>query len=87
MNTNTNVVNAQNVGWIAAAGIAAIFFSLVMSWAMNDKYSFAIQQIQQISDDQGEIIATQRDMIQTYKADKKALDDRVQLLELQIQQR
>lgn len=80
MSHNTQIVNAQNVGWIAAAGIGAIFFSLVMSWAMNDKYSFAVQQIQFIADQQ-------REQLQTYKADKKALEDRVQLLELQINQR
>jgi hypothetical protein len=50
MNTNHQIVNAQNMGWIGAAGLASIFFSLVVLWAVNDKYAFIALQLQLMTD-------------------------------------
>lgn len=50
MNSNTNIVSAQSMGWIGAAGLASIFFSLVVLWAVNDKYAFIALQLQLSND-------------------------------------
>jgi len=55
MNTNTQVVNAQNMGWIGAAGLASLFFSLVVLWAVNDKYSFTVLQLQMMTERQNRL--------------------------------
>lgn len=41
----TQIVSGPH-GWIGAAGIAAVFFSLVVLWAVNDKYAFIALQLQ-----------------------------------------
>ncbi len=50
MATQTQIVNAQNMGWIGAAGLAAMFFCLVVMWAVNDKYAFIALQLQLMTD-------------------------------------
>ena len=52
---NTQVVNAQNMGWIGAAGLASLFFSLVVLWAVNDKYAFAALQLQAVTERQNRL--------------------------------
>jgi hypothetical protein len=48
---NTQIVGGQ-LGWIGAAGLASIFFSLVVLWAVNDKYAFIALQLQLMTDKQ-----------------------------------
>jgi len=50
MNNTTQIVSAQSMGWIGAAGLASIFFSLVVLWAVNDKYAFIALQLQLSND-------------------------------------
>ena len=50
MATQTQIVSAHNMGWIGAAGLASIFFSLVVLWAVNDKYAFIALQLQLSND-------------------------------------
>lgn len=50
MNSNTQIVSPQSLGWIGAAGLASIFFSLVVLWAVNDKYAFVALQLQMSND-------------------------------------
>jgi hypothetical protein len=50
MATQTQIVSAQSMGWIGAAGLASIFFSLVVLWAVNDKYAFIALQLQLMTD-------------------------------------
>lgn len=47
---NTQIVSPQSLGWIGAAGLASIFFSLVVLWAVNDKYAFVALQLQMSND-------------------------------------
>lgn len=47
--------NTQNMGWIGAAGIGAIFFSVVVLWAVNDKYAFAALQLQMMTERQNRL--------------------------------
>lgn len=84
---NQTQIVSSSMGWIGAAGIGAIFFSLVMSWAMNDKYTFAVQRIQVLSDQQFEQIQLYKADIQTYKIDKKNIEDRIELLEIREKRR
>lgn len=55
VSTNTQIVSPQNMGWIGAAGLASIFFSLVVLWAVNDKYSFTAQQLQLMTERQNRL--------------------------------
>lgn len=50
MNSNTQIVSPQSLGWIGAAGLASMFFSLVVLWAVNDKYAFVALQLQMSND-------------------------------------
>ena len=55
MNTNTNIVSPQSMGWIGAAGLASMFFSLVVLWAINDKYAFIALQLQSATERQNRL--------------------------------
>jgi hypothetical protein len=55
MATQTQIVSAHNMGWIGAAGLASIFFSLVVLWAVNDKYSFTVLQLQMMTERQNRL--------------------------------
>jgi hypothetical protein len=71
----TQIVSGPH-GWIGAAGIAALFFSLVVLWAVNDKYAFIALQLQLVNDQLAEA-----------REDRKRMEDRIGILELQEQGR
>ena len=73
---NTQIVTAQNMGWIGIAGLASMFLSLVVLWAVNDKYSFITLQLQLVNDELADL-----------RAENKAQADRIGILELQEQGR
>lgn len=73
---NTQIVTAQNMGWVGIAGLASMFFSLVVLWAVNDKYAFTALQLQLVNDELAQL-----------RAENKAQADRIGILELQEQGR
>ncbi len=72
----TQIVTAGSAGWIGIAGLASIFFSLVVLWAVNDKYAFTALQLQLVNDELAQL-----------RAENKAQADRIGILELQEQGR
>lgn len=54
MSNQTQIVSSS-MSWIGAAGLASIFFSLVVLWAVNDKYSFAVLQLQMMTERQNRL--------------------------------
>lgn len=52
LNSNSTHIVTPAMGWIGAAGLASLFFSLVVLWAVNDKYAFVAVQVQLHNDRQ-----------------------------------
>ena len=80
---NTQIVTASSAGWIGIAGLGAMAFSLVVLWAVNDKYAssndkynFVTLQLQLVTDN----LANQA-------AQNKELRDRIELLEIREKKR